>query len=110
MTTTETITVTEEPVGYDTVVVPETVGGRTVFVARHPELRGCMSHGDTPDEAIANLAEARELWLEAAREGGLRVPDPHAEPSTVRMGAPVPERPQAARAATWRVTFPPAVG
>ena len=29
-----------------------------------PELRGCQSQGDTQDEAMANIKEAIELYLE----------------------------------------------
>jgi antitoxin HicB len=32
------------------------------------ELRGCMSQGDTPEEALAMIQEAMELWLEVALE------------------------------------------
>ena len=31
-----------------------------------PVLRGCHSEGDTLEEAIANIKEAIELWLESA--------------------------------------------
>lgn len=40
------------------------------------ELPGCMSHGDTPDEAVAMIREAMELWLEGALEDGLAIPEP----------------------------------
>jgi len=36
-------------------------GGYTVFV---PSLPGCISEGDTREEAIANIREAIELYLE----------------------------------------------
>lgn len=36
-------------------------GGYTVFV---PALPGCISEGDSVDEAIANIKEAIELYLE----------------------------------------------
>jgi predicted RNase H-like HicB family nuclease len=36
-------------------------GGFTVYV---PSLPGCISEGDTHDEAIANIREAIELYLE----------------------------------------------
>ena len=34
------------------------------FVARVPSLSGCWSQGKTKDEAIANIREAIELYLE----------------------------------------------
>lgn len=36
-------------------------GGYTVFV---PSLPGCVSEGDTREQAIANVKEAIELYLE----------------------------------------------
>lgn len=37
-------------------------GGFTVFV---PSLPGCISQGDTKDEALKNIKEAIELYLES---------------------------------------------
>lgn len=47
----------------DIKVVLETCeeGGYTVYV---PSLPGCISEGDTRDEALANIREAIELYLE----------------------------------------------
>ncbi len=47
-----------------------------VFVADVPELAGCMAHGQTPEEALANVKEAMHLWLETAREYGDPIPEP----------------------------------
>ena len=44
-------------------VRPEVVGGYSVSV---PALPGCHSQGETLDEALANIKEAAELWLEVA--------------------------------------------
>jgi len=41
-----------------------------VFVADVPELPGCMVHGKTHDEALANTKEAVQLWIDTAREFG----------------------------------------
>lgn len=49
---------------------PSEDGGYTVHV---PALPGCISEGDTLDEARANIREAISLWLEDV-EGGT-VPD-----------------------------------
>ena len=35
-----------------------------VFVGKVPELRGCVSQGDTLDELMKNIREAIELCLE----------------------------------------------
>ena len=43
----------------------ELVGGFSVSV---PSLPGCHSEGETLDEALANVREAAELWLEVTAE------------------------------------------
>ena len=47
-----------------------------IFVAEIPELPGCMAHGRTKSEAIANAEAAIDLWIETAREDGIPVPEP----------------------------------
>lgn len=43
------------------VLEPSDEGGYTVYV---PSLPGCISEGDNIDEALANIQEAIELYLE----------------------------------------------
>lgn len=50
-----------------------------VVSARIVELDGCFSEGSSMQEALANLQEALELWLEAAIESGAQVPEPRSE-------------------------------
>lgn len=47
-----------------------------VFVTDVPELPGCMAHGATPAEAVAQAQEAIALWIETAREDGRTIPEP----------------------------------
>lgn len=42
------------------------------FVASCPALKGCWSQGKTEQEALANVKEAMEGWLEAEEERALR--------------------------------------
>jgi antitoxin HicB len=49
------------------------------FFVTHPDLDGCMAEGATLDEAIANLADSRELWIEARLAKGYPVPEPAEE-------------------------------
>jgi predicted RNase H-like HicB family nuclease len=44
---------------------PESVGGYSVSV---PALPGCHSQGDTREEALENIREAAELWLEVVAD------------------------------------------
>ena len=46
------------------------------FVATVPDLPGCMSDGETPEEALANVQDAIECWIEAAIDHGRAVPLP----------------------------------
>ncbi len=43
------------------VLEPSDEGGYTVYV---PSLPGCISEGDTEEDALANIKEAIELYLE----------------------------------------------
>jgi predicted RNase H-like HicB family nuclease len=43
------------------VLEPSEEGGYTVYV---PSLPGCVSEGDTQEEALVNIREAIELYLE----------------------------------------------
>ena len=46
------------------------------FVATVPDLPGCMSDGETPEEALANVRDAVAAWIEEARAQGRAVPQP----------------------------------
>ena len=47
---------------YTVILQPEPEGG---FHAYCPALRGCHSEGETEDEAMANIREAIDLYLES---------------------------------------------
>jgi antitoxin HicB len=40
------------------------------------ELPGCMSQGDTEEEALEMIKEAMEGWIEVALEDGMKIPEP----------------------------------
>lgn len=52
----------------------ERANGR--YFATFPDLDGCMAEGGSLEELLANLADAKELWIEARLEGGHGVPEP----------------------------------
>ena len=52
-------------------VLPE---GGQAFHASCPALRGCHSWGHTYHEALANIREAVELYVEDLRESGEAIP------------------------------------
>jgi antitoxin HicB len=43
------------------------------------DLPGCYSQGETVEEAMEMIEEARQLWLESAYEDGLDIPLPRGE-------------------------------
>ena len=52
---------------------PSDEGRCTVYV---PILPGCISEGDTKEEAMANIKEAIELWIDTAKKYGDPIPKP----------------------------------
>ncbi|MER3405490.1 MAG: HicB family protein [Chloroflexota bacterium] len=52
---------------------PKEGGG---FLALVPDLPGCMSDGETREEAVHNVEDAIECWLQEAEEVGRPVPQP----------------------------------
>ncbi len=47
-----------------------------VFIAEMPELRGCIAHGDTNDEALCEVAAVAQEWKRLAHEKGWSIPEP----------------------------------
>jgi predicted RNase H-like HicB family nuclease len=46
------------------------------FLATVPDLPGCMSDGETREEAARNVEDAIACWLDQAREMGRAIPQP----------------------------------
>ena len=46
------------------------------WLAEVPDLPGCMSDGETPQEAVANVMDAIACWIEAAEKDDRPVPVP----------------------------------
>lgn len=47
-----------------------------IYVADVPELPGCSAHGNTYNEALNNIQDAIQLWIDTAREFGDAIPEP----------------------------------
>jgi len=54
------------------------------YLAIVPDLPGCMSDGETPEEALRNVQEAITSWIEAAKEWKQDIPKP--SPPLARAG------------------------
>ena len=76
-------------------------GNTRCYVARNPALPGCMAQGETPLEAVKNLADAREMYIDSLLEDGQPVPEPITATAFrtegFRLQAATPERPEAPR-------------
>jgi predicted RNase H-like HicB family nuclease len=63
-----------EPMKLKVILEPSEEGGYTVYV---PSLPGCISEGNTREEALANIREAIELYLEPTEDD--QIPQEKAE-------------------------------
>jgi antitoxin HicB len=61
---------------YTRELIPEPEGG---WFVRIKELPGCMSQGETPEEALEMIDDAMVGWLEAALAHGLAIPEPRGD-------------------------------
>jgi len=59
---------------YRVEMLPEEDGGGHLI--SYPDLQGCVSDGDTVEEAIAMGEDARKAWIETRFERGLDIPEP----------------------------------
>ncbi len=48
-----------------------------IFIASIPELKGCIAHGQTREEALKEIEIAKNLWIECALEDGEEIPEPN---------------------------------
>ena len=47
-----------------------------IYFVKVKELPGCMSNGKTADEAMENIKDVMEIWLESSLRRGLEIPLP----------------------------------
>ena len=69
---------------YTFIVQPHQDGSDFYYTGKVLELDGCMSDGDTGEEALSNLREAMEGWIETKLANGFEVPEPVSDSSTSR--------------------------
>ncbi|SEA30372.1 HicB_like antitoxin of toxin-antitoxin system [Lachnospiraceae bacterium NK3A20] len=55
-------------------IVPDSDEGG--YVARYPDLPGCITVGNSIEDAVANAADAKREWLIAALESGTAINEP----------------------------------
>ena len=60
---------------YKYTIYPAQEGG---YVIEIPDLPGCISQGETVEEAVSMIEDAKRGWLEVALEQGAEIPEPTA--------------------------------
>lgn len=60
---------------YTIELIPDNEG----YFAKIKELPGCMSQGDTEEDAVKNVNEAKHLWLSTALKKGINIPKPEVD-------------------------------
>ncbi|WP_066376670.1 MULTISPECIES: type II toxin-antitoxin system HicB family antitoxin [unclassified Anabaena] len=63
---------------YPVTLYPDPEAG---YVAQIKDLPGCLTQGETLEETMTNINEARELWIETAYEAGDNIPLPSSDDS-----------------------------
>lgn len=64
---------------YTLVIKPMDDESGRYYYGTYLELDGCQSHGETVEELLCNLEEAKHGWLEVKLEHGDPIPVPKAE-------------------------------
>ena len=74
---------------YTAIIIDDiSTDGTPCFRAECLELPGCMSHGYSRDEALANLEEAKRLHIESLLELELVIPEPISLFTTTSCSSP----------------------
>jgi predicted RNase H-like HicB family nuclease len=50
------------------------------YIADVPDLNSCSAFGNTPEQALAEVRQALQAWLEAAQVQGKPIPKPRYRP------------------------------
>jgi len=58
-------------------IVPDTA--ENGYVVRFPELPGCLTCGNTLEDAVRNAEDCKRAWLSAALDDGIDIPEPFNE-------------------------------
>lgn len=70
--------------GYAIIIEGADDGG---YGAWSPDLPGCVALGDTEDETLSEMKDAIQHHLDAMRDHGEPIPEPHAVAATVLTSA-----------------------
>lgn len=57
------------------------------WIADIPDLEACSAFGETPEEALRQLAQAKAAWLQAAHAESKPIPTPRYRPAIYQLEA-----------------------
>ena len=57
------------------------------YIADIPDLQACSAFGATPEEALREVEEARDNWIEAAKAEGKPIPKPAYKPVIYQLSS-----------------------
>ena len=61
------------------------------FFAEIEELPGCMSEGDTKEEALEMIEDAKKAWLEVALKRKITIPEPEKDEFSGKLNIRMPK-------------------
>lgn len=61
------------------------------FFAEIEELPGCMTEGDSKEEALKSLEDAKKAWLEVALDRKITIPEPSSDEFSGKFNVRVPK-------------------
>lgn len=56
------------------------------YIADVPDLKSCAAFGDTPENALKEVLQAKQAWLAAAKKNKKPVPKPRYRPAIYAVG------------------------
>lgn len=56
------------------------------YIADIPDLEHCSAFGETPEEALKEVLEAKKAWIDAASSLGKPIPEPRYRPLIYQVG------------------------
>jgi predicted RNase H-like HicB family nuclease len=65
------------------------------YIADIPDLRFCLAFGETPEEALREVQQAKALWVETARASGKPIPQPRYRPAIYQLSSTLSPAPAA---------------
>lgn len=73
---------------YRVVLYPAEEGG---YVVEIPDLAGCLSQGETVEEAMEMIRDAKKCWIETCMELGRPIPEPTSEEYSGKLNIRIPK-------------------